>query len=125
MRQPGSLLEAVLKAKWEISQCAGARSLSEYSLALPSRTVPLRAPASPAQPVRGEVSEGGRSPPPSYLGGVNGGRRVDGPVEALSQSDDLSDHRDDGGIQASSAPDDVAERPDPHLLRFRRSPADQ
>src|SRR6266568_5896046 len=34
---------------------------------LASRNVPLRAPASPAQAVRGEVSEGGQSPPPSYL----------------------------------------------------------
>src|SRR5713101_7590342 len=32
---------------------------------LASWNVPLRAPASPAQSVPGEVSEGGRSPPPS------------------------------------------------------------
>src|SRR5712691_6904683 len=37
------------------------------SHALASRKVPLRAPASPAQSVRGEVPEGGRSPPPGYL----------------------------------------------------------
>src|SRR5713101_7662447 len=36
--------------------------------ALASKSVPLRAPASPAQSVRGEASEGGQSPPPSYLG---------------------------------------------------------
>ena len=56
---------------------------------------------------------------------VNGGRRVDGPVEALPQPDDFSDHRDDRGLQASGAADDVGQRPDAHLLRFRRPPADQ
>src|SRR5207245_6270394 len=30
----------------------------------------VRAPAPPAQPIRGEASEGGRSPPPSYLARV-------------------------------------------------------
>src|SRR5713101_3133586 len=41
-----------------------------------SRNVPLRAPASPAQSVRGEASEGGRSPPPSCLGDCAWGARA-------------------------------------------------
>src|SRR5712692_1251188 len=103
--------------------------------ALASENVPLRAPASPAQfsdssprtagPQprdvlrlalrRGEASEGGRSPPPSYLDGDGGSRRLHHVlvVGIAPQLPDEGIHDevvdvDDGDHQQGGPPDVVA-----------------
>jgi len=43
----------------------------------------------------------------------------------LTQADDFADHGHDGRLETAGPSDDVGQRPDPHLLRFGRPPADQ
>src|SRR6266849_1761624 len=61
-RLTGEYVTVIMKHSTKLGVCP-----SNFP-ALASKSVPLRAPASPAQSVRGEASEGGQSPPPSYLG---------------------------------------------------------
>src|SRR5207237_216503 len=85
----------------------------------------VRAPAPPAQPIRGEASEGGRSPPPSYLAcvGVEAAARLPSEVtrdhhalekrrRRVARLAELLEHHL-GDVHRGVEPDEVQERTAP------------